>query len=79
MVLGLRDYVHKTGFSKGLIGLSGGIDSAVTAVLAVKPLEKKMLSVSVFPRKFPAIIVRKMLVYLPKTWELNFTPCLYNP
>jgi len=40
LVLGLRDYVHKTGFSKGLIGLSGGIDSAVTAVLAVKALGK---------------------------------------
>jgi NAD+ synthase (glutamine-hydrolysing) len=41
LVLGLRDYVHKTGFSKGLIGLSGGIDSAVTAVLAVKALGKE--------------------------------------
>lgn len=40
LVLGLRDYIHKTGFSKGLIGLSGGIDSAVTAVLAVKALGK---------------------------------------
>ena len=38
LVLGLRDYVHKTGFSKGLIGLSGGIDSAVTAALAVEAL-----------------------------------------
>ena len=39
-LVGLRDYVHKTGFSKGLIGLSGGIDSALTAVLAVKALGK---------------------------------------
>ena len=38
LVLGLRDYVLKTGFSKGLIGLSGGIDSAVTAALAVEAL-----------------------------------------
>ena len=36
--MGLRDYVLKTGFSKGLIGLSGGIDSAVTAALAVEAL-----------------------------------------
>jgi NAD+ synthase (glutamine-hydrolysing) len=34
LVLGLRDYLRKTGFSKAVIGLSGGIDSAVTAVLA---------------------------------------------
>ena len=38
LVLGLRDYAHKSGFSKGLIGLSGGIDSAVTAALATEAL-----------------------------------------
>ena len=38
LVLGLRDYAYKSGFSKGLIGLSGGIDSAVTAALAVEAL-----------------------------------------
>ena len=37
-MLGLRDYVFKTGFTKCLIGLSGGIDSAVTAALAVEAL-----------------------------------------
>ena len=34
LVLGLRDYAHKSGFSSALIGLSGGIDSAVVAALA---------------------------------------------
>lgn len=38
LVLGIRDYVRKTGFSKVLIGLSGGIDSALVAVLAVEAL-----------------------------------------
>ncbi len=38
LVLGLGDYLHKTGFSQAVIGLSGGIDSAVTAVLAVLAL-----------------------------------------
>ena len=38
LVLGLRDYVHKCGFKKAVIGLSGGIDSAITAVLAVQAL-----------------------------------------
>lgn len=38
LVLGLRDYAHKSHFKKGLIGLSGGIDSAVVAALAVKAL-----------------------------------------
>ena len=38
LVLGVRDYAHKSGFSKGLVGLSGGIDSAVTAAIASEAL-----------------------------------------
>ena len=38
LVLGVRDYVRKCGFSKALIGLSGGIDSAVVAAIAVEAL-----------------------------------------
>jgi NAD+ synthase/NAD+ synthase (glutamine-hydrolysing) len=34
LVLGTRDYMHKCGFQKAIIGLSGGIDSALTAVVA---------------------------------------------
>jgi NAD+ synthase (glutamine-hydrolysing) len=38
LVLGVRDYVSKTGFKQVLIGLSGGIDSTLTAVIAVDAL-----------------------------------------
>jgi NAD+ synthetase len=38
LVLGVRDYVAKTGFKSVVLGLSGGIDSAVTAVLAAAAL-----------------------------------------
>ncbi len=38
LVLGTRDYVRKTGFRKVIIGLSGGIDSALTAAVAVDAL-----------------------------------------
>ena len=34
LVLGTRDYMHKCGFQRAIIGLSGGIDSALTAVIA---------------------------------------------
>ncbi len=40
LVLGTRDYVHKNGFTKTVLGLSGGIDSALTAVIAVEALGK---------------------------------------
>jgi NAD+ synthase (glutamine-hydrolysing) len=38
LVLGTRDYVYKCGFKRAIIGLSGGIDSAVTASIAVDAL-----------------------------------------
>jgi len=41
LVMGLRDYAHKTGFKKAVLGLSGGIDSALTAALAAKALGKE--------------------------------------
>jgi NAD+ synthase/NAD+ synthase (glutamine-hydrolysing) len=41
LVLGTRDYVRKCGFQKVVIGLSGGIDSALTAAIAVDALGKE--------------------------------------
>jgi NAD+ synthase (glutamine-hydrolysing) len=41
LVLGTRDYVRKCGFSKAIIGLSGGIDSALVATIAVDALGKE--------------------------------------
>lgn len=38
LVLGTRDYVHKNGFQKVVLGLSGGVDSALTACVAVDAL-----------------------------------------
>jgi len=41
LTLGVRDYVRKNGFTRAVIGLSGGVDSALTAVLAVDALGAK--------------------------------------
>jgi NAD+ synthase (glutamine-hydrolysing) len=38
LTLGLRDYAHKSGFKRAVLGLSGGIDSAVTACIAARAL-----------------------------------------
>jgi NAD+ synthase (glutamine-hydrolysing) len=38
LVLGTRDYLHKCGFQRALVGLSGGIDSALVAAIAVEAL-----------------------------------------
>jgi NAD+ synthase/NAD+ synthase (glutamine-hydrolysing) len=41
LVLGTRDYIRKCGFSKVLIGLSGGIDSSLTAAIAVEAVGRE--------------------------------------
>ena len=41
LVLGIRDYMRKCGFERVVIGLSGGIDSALTAALAVEAIGSK--------------------------------------
>lgn len=52
LLLGLRDYVVKCGFEKVIIGLSGGIDSAVTAALAVEALGSENVMGIIMPSQF---------------------------
>ncbi len=52
LILGLRDYIRKIGFKDVVIGLSGGIDSAVTAALAVEALGKEHVTGIAMPSKF---------------------------
>ena len=52
LVLGTRDYVHKNGFGKVMIGLSGGIDSALTAVIAVDALGRENVIGVTMPSRF---------------------------
>lgn len=52
LTLGIKDYCAKTGFQKALIGLSGGIDSALVTVLAVEALGKEHVDVVLLPSKY---------------------------
>ena len=52
LVVGIRDYFQKLNFKKAILGLSGGIDSAVTAVLAVRALGKENVRVLLMPSQF---------------------------
>ncbi|HCX99102.1 MAG TPA: NAD(+) synthase, partial [Bacteroidales bacterium] len=52
LVLGVRDYFQKSGFTKATLGLSGGLDSAVTLVLAQKALGNQNLRVLLLPSHF---------------------------
>jgi NAD+ synthase len=53
-VLGLRDYVDKNGFAGVVIGLSGGIDSALCATMAVDALGAKRVRCVMLPYRFTA-------------------------
>ena len=52
LTLGIRDHFKKMGFRKALVGLSGGIDSSVTAALAVKALGPRNVSGISLPSTF---------------------------
>ena len=49
LVLGISDYFNKMGFKKAILGLSGGIDSAVTLVLAAKALGNENVKAVLLP------------------------------
>lgn len=52
LVLGLRDYFHKCGFKSAVLGLSGGIDSALTACIATDALGKENVRGVSLPSQF---------------------------
>lgn len=52
LVLGIRDYVRKCGFQRVHLGLSGGIDSALVAVLAVEALGPQRVEVFGMPSRY---------------------------
>ena len=52
LILGLRDYIRKCGFKDVVVGLSGGIDSAVTAAIAVEALGAEHVTGIAMPSQF---------------------------
>jgi NAD+ synthase (glutamine-hydrolysing) len=52
LVLGLRDYFQKNGFSRAVLGLSGGIDSSLAAAVAVRALGPENVTGVLMPSRF---------------------------
>ncbi|HEX4563592.1 MAG TPA: NAD+ synthase [Solirubrobacteraceae bacterium] len=52
LCLGLRDYVEKNGFARVVLGISGGIDSALVACIAVDALGADRVSAAVMPSQY---------------------------
>ena len=58
LMTGVRDYVRKSGFGKVVIGLSGGIDSALTAVLAADALGPENVNTVFMPSRYSSELSR---------------------
>lgn len=56
LVTGVRDYVNKNGFNSVVMGLSGGIDSALTLVIAVEALGAERVTAVMMPFRYTASI-----------------------
>ena len=52
LIFGLKDYAKKTGFRKALVGLSGGIDSALVTYIAVQAFGKENVHVILMPSQY---------------------------
>jgi len=60
LTLGLSEYVRKNGFEKVVVGLSGGIDSALTAALAVEALGPEKVTGVFLPSKYTSALSRAL-------------------
>jgi len=72
LVLGIRNYFYKLGFKKAIIGLSGGIDSALTAVLAAEALGHDNVYNVLLPSEFSSEHSVKDAVELAENLQMPY-------
>jgi NAD+ synthase (glutamine-hydrolysing) len=72
LVLGVHDYFHKQGFKKALVGLSGGIDSALVACIAKDALGAKNVMAITMPSRFSSLGSVDDSVQLAKKLGIEF-------
>jgi NAD+ synthase (glutamine-hydrolysing) len=71
LVLGVRDYVHKNGFKGAVLGLSGGIDSALTLAIAVDALGAAAVEVVMMPSRYTADISNQDAAVMAERLDLK--------
>jgi NAD+ synthase (glutamine-hydrolysing) len=79
LVLGVRDYIHKNRFRGGLIGLSGGIDSALVAAIAVDALGVKNIRCLFMPSRYTSKESREDSFALAKNLGVELTEIPIDP
>ncbi len=71
LCLGIKDYVQKNGFSSVILGLSGGIDSALTMTLAVDALGSENVDVYLLPSKYTSHMSNEDAVLLAENMNVK--------
>jgi len=71
LVLGLRDYFRKNGFSRAVLGLSGGIDSSLAAAVAVKALGPENVTGVLMPSRYTSDLSNTDAVALAKNFGMD--------
>ena len=72
LVLGVRDYVRKNGFSGVVIGLSGGIDSALTTAIAVDALGAENVTAIMMPFRYTSDISKHDAFAQAQALDINY-------
>lgn len=79
LILGIRDYFYKSGFKDAVIGLSGGIDSALVAILAAEALGAEHIYGFAMPSKFSSEHSLKDAEQLAKNLGIHFDTISVEP
>lgn len=79
LVTGLRDYASKSGFTKVLLGLSGGIDSALCAVIAARALGPANVLGIALPSRFNAAMSHEDAALLARNLAIGFDTVAIEP
>lgn len=79
LVLGVRDYVRKCGFRSAVVGLSGGIDSALTAAIAAAALGPAQVLGVAMPSRYSSDHSREDAALLARALELPFMEIPIEP
>jgi len=72
LVMGVRDYINKNGFNGAVIGLSGGIDSALTLAIAVDALGAERVEAVSMPSRYTADMSIEDAQTQAETMRVNF-------
>ena len=79
LTLGIRDYTLKTGFKSAVLGLSGGVDSALTAVLAARALGPDNVTTIAMPSRYTASMSNDDAALLAKRLGVHFRTVAIEP